>query len=195
MTREEFNVKARRDATDFQEELAGLGVKTEVTAQDTDEDYFIHLVNEAVCCAYSSHPQVQALADLKALLLLGMDASILRRIEAAFTPEITGERAYHEYFSNVMIPRMSSLGDDCPSNTKTKVIQNLKAAAPTRYTFRDLLRDTYRAHPGLDLPASGAEVMARREFFCNHVTDVLAPSKSKLRGSKGRGAGGKRRAK
>jgi hypothetical protein len=192
MTRAEFNEKARRDAAAFREELAGLGVETEVAAHDTDEDYFVHLVSEAVCYAYSSHPQVQALADLKSLLLLGIDASTLSRIEAGFAPEITGERAYDEYFSNVMIPRLSRLEDNCPPDVSAKLVQELKAAAPPRYTFRELLRDTYRAHPGLDLPVGGPEAMARLEFFRRRVAGVLDPSGPKPGGKRGRDAGGKR---
>lgn len=192
MTRAEFNEKVRRDAAAFREELAGLGLDTEVAAEDTDEGYFMHLVTEAVCCAYSTHPQVQALGDLKALLLLGVEATILRRIEAAFTPEVTGERRYDEYFSNVMLPRLSSLGKDCPPEVRAKVVQELKAAAPPRYTFRELLRDTYRAHPGLNLPAGGPEVMARLEFFRGRVAGVLDRSRSKPGGKRGRGAGAKR---
>jgi hypothetical protein len=195
MTRQELNEKARRDAAAFREEFAKLGVETEVAAHDTDEDYFDHLVSEAVCYAYSSHLQVQALADLKALLLLGVDAIILRRVEAAFTPETTGERAYSEYFSNVMIPRLRSLGDDCPPDVRAKVVQELKAAAPLQYTFGELLRDTYRAHPGLHLPAGGPEVMARREFFLRRVAGVLDPSRSKPGGKRGRNTGGKRGAR
>src|SRR5262245_63322366 len=114
MTREEFNEKARHDAAEFKKELADQGVEMEVAVHDTDEDYFVHLVNEAVSYEYSNHSQVQALADLKALLLVGIDASILRRLEAAFTSENTGERAYREYFHNIIIPRLESLGDDCP---------------------------------------------------------------------------------
>jgi hypothetical protein len=195
MTRAQFNEKARRDAAAFREELSELGVETEVAAHDTDEDYFVHLVSEAICYAYSSHPQVQALADLKAILLLGIDASILRRVEAAFTPETTGERAYSEYFSNVMIPRLSSMEDNCPPAVRAKLVRELKAAAPSRYTFRDLLRDTYRAHPGLNLPAGGPEVMARLEFFRRRVAGVLDPRRSKPGRKKGRDVGGKRGAK
>jgi len=93
VTREEFNEEARRNAEKFRKELADSGVDMEVTVHDTDEDYFVYLVNEAVAYAYSNHSQVQALADLKALLLLGIDASALRKLEAAMTPEQTGERA------------------------------------------------------------------------------------------------------
>jgi hypothetical protein len=192
MTREEFNEKARRDAAEFRKEVADQGIEMEVAVHDTDEDYFVHLVNEAVSYAYSNHSQVQALADIKALLLLGVDASILRRLEAAFTPESTGERAYREYFHNIIIPRLESLENDCPPEVRAKVVQELEGAAPARCTFLDLLRDTYRAHPGLDLEAGGSEVMARKEFFLLRVEEVLNPSKSKLGGKRGRESGGKR---
>ncbi len=151
MTREEFNEEARRHAAEFRKEMADRGLEMEVAVHDTDEDYFVHLVNEAVACAYSKHSQVQALGDIKALLLLGIDASALRTLEAAFTSENTGERAYREYFRPVTIPRLESLGDDCPPETRAKVVQELEDAAPQHYTFLDLLRDTYRAHPGVDL--------------------------------------------
>jgi hypothetical protein len=173
VTREEFNEEARRNAEEFRKELADEGVEIKVAVHDTDEDYFVYLVNQAVSYAYSNHSQVQALADIKALLLLGIDAIALRKLEAAFTPENTGERAYSEYFNNVTIPRLESLGDNCPPEVRAKVAQELKGAAPPRYTFRDLLRDTYRAYPGLGLQAGGSEVMARRQFFLRRVEEVL----------------------
>ena len=171
MTREEFNEKARRDAAEFRKELADQGVEIEVALHDTDEDYFVYLVNEAVSYAYSTHSQVQALVDIKALLLLGIDASILRKVEAAFTPENTGERAYREYFNNIITPRLESLGDKCPPEVRARVVQELEGAAPRRYTFQDLLRDTYREHPGLNLQAGSSEVMARRKVFLLRVEE------------------------
>src|SRR5262249_24175095 len=149
-------------------------------------DYFVHLVNEAVSYAYSDHSQVQALADMKALLLLGIDASTLRKLEAVFTPENTGERAYREYFNNITIPRLRSLGGDCPPEVRAKVVQELEDAAPRRYTFLNLLRETYQAHPGLGLEAGGSEIMARRKFFLLRVKEMLNSfnSKSKKRSKK-----------
>jgi hypothetical protein len=187
MTREEFNAKARRDAEAFREELAGASVEMEVDVHDADEDYFVHLLMvEAVSCAYSQNPTVQALGDIKALTLLGIDANTLRAVEAAFTPEVTGERAHREYFWNVMIPRLESLGADYPRDAYRKVAQELNAAAPRLYTFRDLLRDTYRAHPGLHLSVSGPELTARLEFFRSRVESVLSPPGAKPGGKKSR---------
>jgi|SRR5579884_4009101 len=195
MTREEFNEQARRHAAEFRQEMADKGVEMEVAVHDTDEDYFMHLVTEAVSCAYSSHSQVQALGDIKALLLLGIDAIALRKFEAAFTPENTGERAHNEYFKTVMIPRLMSLGDDCPPEVRERAVQELKAAAPRQYTFRDLLRDTYRAHPGLSLEVGGAEITARRKFFLSRVVEELdsfSPKPKKKRGAaRGPRSGGK----
>jgi hypothetical protein len=186
VTREEFNKNARRNAAEFRRELADQGVEMEVTVHDTDEDYFVHLVNEAVSYAYSNHSQVQALADIKALLLLGIDASSLRKLEAVFTPENIGERAYREYFSNITIPRLRSLGDDCPPAVRAKVVQELEDAAPQRYTFLNLLQETYRAHPGLDVRAGGSEIMARRKIFLLRVEEMLNSfnSRSKKRSKK-----------
>jgi hypothetical protein len=66
------------------------------------------------------------------------------------------------------------------------VVQELKAAAPPEYTFRDLLRDTYRSHPGLHLPLGGSAFTARLEFFRSRVESVLNPSGAEPRGKKSR---------
>ena len=167
--------------------LTGSGVEMDVDIRDTDEDYFVHLLMvEAVSCAYSNNPTVQALGDIKALALLGLDANTLRAVEVAFTPEITGERAHRDYFWNVMLPRLESLGADYPRDASAKMAQELKAAAQRQYTFSDLLRDTYRAHPGLNLSVGGPEMMARLDFFRSRVESVLNPSEAKPAGKKSR---------
>jgi hypothetical protein len=62
---------------------------------------------------------------------------------------------------------------------RASIVQELEGAAPRRYTFRNLLRDTYRKHPGLNLQAGGSEVMARRMYFLLRVEEEINSFNSK----------------